>query len=130
MPVHNLHNVGTMEKIDLAGKWNYELDYNDLGEKDSWYSRILSLSNFQLPGTTAENEVGEHLEMELNLTKETVKSLRQKYRDVGAAWYQKTIYIAKQWVGKGIQLFLERVMFESTIRSEEHTSELQSRENL
>ncbi|MFC5465424.1 discoidin domain-containing protein [Lederbergia graminis] len=115
MPVHNLHNVGTMEKIDLAGQWNYELDYNDLGEKESWYSRILSLSNFQLPGTTAENEVGEPLEMELNLTKETVKSLRQKYRYVGAAWYQKKIHIPKQWLGKGVQLFLERVMFQSTI---------------
>lgn len=102
--------------ISLAGEWAYRLDGEDLGIQERWFEEQFSANNkLRLPGSTSENRIGESLELALELNKETVRSLRQHFRFVGVAWYQRDISIPHEWKGKQIELFLERVMFESRI---------------
>ncbi|MEC0232132.1 sugar-binding domain-containing protein [Paenibacillus alba] len=102
--------------INLSGTWIYRLDDEDIGIPERWFEKQFSRDNkIQLPGTTSENRIGEPLELELELSKETVRSLRQHFRFVGAAWYQRDISIPLAWTGKQIELFLERIMHESTV---------------
>lgn len=44
--------------IDLAGRWRFQLDPHDLGEKESWFSTEIGQDEIDLPGTTdlAANE--------------------------------------------------------------------------
>lgn len=104
-----------MNSIDISGLWNYALDADDEGINKEWYKHILNNSGFKLPGTTAENKAGEELVMDAVMNKDTVHSLRQRYKYVGAAWYQRFIEIPKEWDEKKVFLFLERVMFQSKL---------------
>lgn len=106
-------NVSTTLKLD--GFWDYELDYEDKGLSEEWFNRKLSKSNFILPGTTASNCVGEPLEMNAEISRESVRCLRQEFKFVGAAWYQKRVEMPEDWQDKSVFLFLERVMFGSTL---------------
>lgn len=101
--------------LKLNGAWDYQLDYEDIGLFEEWYKQKLSKSNFILPGTTATNSVGELLEIKPELNRESVRCLRQQFKYVGAVWYQKKVEISSEWTGKEIFLFLERVMFGSTL---------------
>lgn len=101
--------------IDLAGQWDFQLDPEDTGFKSKWYMGELANKGFCLPGTTNENKQGEPLKMDPVLAKETVKCLRQKYRYVGAVWYQRSIKIPLEWNEKRIVIFLERVMYQSIL---------------
>lgn len=101
--------------ISIAGAWRYELDLEDVGIKEKWFDKVLKNEGFKLPGTTNENKVGEALNMEPILTKQAVRGLRQRYRYVGAAFYQREINIPEDWTNKNIILFLERIMVESRV---------------
>lgn len=106
-------NISTTLKLD--GFWDYELDYEDKGLSQEWFNRKLNKSNFILPGTTTSNSVGDPLKMRAELNKESVRCLREKFKFLGAAWYQRKVEIPKAWQEKSIFLFLERVMFASTL---------------
>lgn len=101
--------------LKLDGAWDYQLDYEDIGILKEWYKQKLDKSNFILPGTTATNRVGEALEMKSELNRESVRCLRQEFKYVGAAWYQKKVEIPAEWIGKEVFIFLERVIFGSTL---------------
>jgi hypothetical protein len=111
----NNSDMGTYIILRLNGAWDYELDYDDKGLAEEWFNRKLSKANFILPGTTATNHVGEALEMKAELNRESVRCLRQEFKFVGAAWYQRRVEIPSVWTGKEVFLFLERVMFDSTL---------------
>lgn len=112
---NTINDKEATEVINLAGSWNYELDSEDVGISEKWFNNTLKNSGFKLPGTTNENHVGEALNIEPVLTKQAVRCLRQHYRYIGAAWYQREIEIPKDWKDKSITLFLERVMVESRV---------------
>lgn len=101
--------------LDLSGAWSCRLDDEDTGLRDKWFEARIGNGTCSLPGTTSENGLGEKLEADLQMNKESLLSLRQHYRFVGAAWYQREIRIPDQWEGKHVELFLERVMFESRV---------------
>lgn len=101
--------------ISLQGHWYCKLDWNDCGIEEKWYNNEILDTMITLPGTTASNHIGEPLDMDIALTKEAVKHLRQKFKYVGAAWYQKKITLSKEWSNKKINLCLERVMFQSRV---------------
>mgnify|MGYP000995717103 FL=1 len=101
--------------LDLKGIWRYELDEEDQGIKQEWFNRTLSGDGFTVPGTTASNQLGHPVLLEEKLSKETVRCLRENYKYVGACWYQKKFCINKKQQGKRVQLFLERVMLESSV---------------
>jgi len=90
--------------IDLKGNWKVQLDSNHVGIQKNgiWH-------NVNLPGSLAENKLG----------KKTVGSdfgiLTPTHKFIGVAWYQKEIEIPKNFKNKEIILFLERVLWESTV---------------
>ncbi|QIL40293.1 glycoside hydrolase family 2 [Pedobacter sp. HDW13] len=94
--------------ISLAGKWSFELDPDSLGYKENWSEKHLS-SDIQLPGTTDEAGYG-------TVTKGSDYGiLTRAHKYVGAAWYQKKITIPAGWNNKNVNLFLERVLWESKV---------------
>ena len=102
--------------LDVAGRWQYRLDPADVGLEQAWFAETFAgEACLRLPGSTNENGVGEETVLEPGLTKETVRSLRQRHRYVGAVWYQREVRIPAGWHGKLVELFLERVMFESRL---------------
>lgn len=103
--------------IGLDGQWTYSLDPKDVGETEKWYATGLPHREMtlQLPGTLAGNRIGEQTEWDGTLDRESVRSLRQRHRYVGAAWYSCEVDIPDNWAGKHVVIFLERVMFQSTL---------------
>jgi hypothetical protein len=104
--------------IPLDGLWAYALDPEDVGEAEEWYGSS-GLTNqegtLRLPGILAGNGIGEQPEWSGGLTPESVRSLRQRYRYVGAAWYSCEFTVPEKWANKQVTVFLERVMFQSTL---------------
>lgn len=110
----------TVVKYDLSGIWKYELDPEDIGINEGWQNKLLRNKGFKLPGTTNSNEVGEALAMEPVINKDSVRCLRAKYNYVGAAWYQREFYIPMECKNKNVELFLERVIEQSTVWIDEN----------
>ena len=106
--------------INLHGIWNYELDEEDKGISQEWHQRTLTSKGFVIPGTTASNQIGNPVQVEKTLSKEAVRCLREEYKYLGAAWYQTHFCIDKKYEKKRIVLFLERVMFESSVWIDNH----------
>lgn len=90
-----------LEKIDLKGKWQFELDQQMKGIDECYFLRNLK-DEMVLPTTTSEAKKGEY-----NL-EENVGYLTDPYLFEGYAWYAKEIIIPKQYLNKTIKLTLER----------------------
>jgi len=124
------------ETISLAGRWRFQLDPENIGEKESWYNSKLT-GRIKLPGSTAENGFGDDVSIDTRWTGSIIDrswftdEKYEKYRQpgnikipfwltpvkhyVGPAWYQKQIDIPKKWRGKRITLFLERCHWETKV---------------
>ena len=96
--------------LSLAGNWRFEIDRNDVGVKEKWFSRAL-VDNVKLPGSMLENDKGDKVTLQTKWTGSIYDSSwyfnprYAKYRQpdnlkfpfwltpakyyVGAAWYQK-----------------------------------------
>lgn len=94
--------------ISLAGEWNFSLDPQNVGEKESWQGKSFP-DKIALPGTTDQAQYGE----------KTVGSdygiLTRAYKYVGPAWYQREVVIPKELGNKQFELFLDRVLWESKV---------------
>lgn len=105
--------------IDLSGQWKYALDAQDRGEPEGWYhSPGLGSPTpgvLKLPGTLTIHGIGHMQEWSEEMNEETVRSLRQRYSYYGAAWYECELYVPENGPDKHLNLFLERVMFESKL---------------
>ncbi|MCM1182056.1 MAG: beta-glucuronidase [Roseburia sp.] len=80
----------TMKKYDLSGEWRFSLNTPELTD------------TIQLPGTTAQARKGAK-----NHKRET-GFLTERYPFEGRAYYEKTIMLDSEDVGKPMELFLER----------------------
>jgi hypothetical protein len=89
------------ETVSLAGTWNFQLDAEDVGFKEKWYTRKLK-DTVKLPGTTDENHKG-------TLKNEAVTDrLSRVWYWKGPAWYQREVTIPDSWKGKKVSLLFER----------------------
>lgn len=107
-------------RIRLNGSWNYTLDPEDIGETKQWYEHGLPQSKespqtLSLPGTLTSNGIGTPYTWNGKMDKEAIRSLRQRHSYVGAAWYEIEVDVPADWQGKGFGIFLERVMFQSSL---------------
>jgi len=107
-------------RIRLNGSWNYALDPEDVGETEQWYRQGLPKSKkspqtLNLPGTLTSNGIGTPYVWNGEMDKEAIRSLRQRHSYVGAAWYELEIDVPADWQGKSFDVFLERVMFRSSL---------------
>lgn len=103
--------------LNLAGQWLYALDPHDRGEEERWHIHGLPspAGKLEMPGTLSGNGIGEQTEWGSEMSPETVRSLRQRHRYVGVAWYECEIDIPQEWSGKRLIISLERVMLKSTL---------------
>ncbi|WP_145407485.1 sugar-binding domain-containing protein [Paenibacillus xylanexedens] len=103
--------------LQLAGVWKYVLDPEDIGESEQWYDSFVpgSGETVSLPGTLTVNGIGEAEQWGDTMDRESIRSLRQRYRYIGAAWYETEIDIPADCIDRRFFIFLERVMFQSTL---------------
>ena len=118
--------------LDLAGKWRFQLDRNDQGIAEQWFSKTLSES-VQLPGSIQEQGVGEKVTRKTRFAldkptpfffdseyfKKGVDKLVQFKEPtayyLGAAWFQRDIEIPEAADGQVFMLHLERVLWKSQV---------------
>ncbi|WP_145317317.1 sugar-binding domain-containing protein [Paenibacillus xylanexedens] len=103
--------------LQLTGEWKYVLDSQDNGVSAQWYKSFVTQSKdlVTLPGTLTVNGIGDTIEWSDELNRESVRSLRQRHSYVGPAWYEYETHVPAEWIGKRVVLFLERIMFQSTL---------------
>jgi hypothetical protein len=126
----------SQETINLSGTWRFAIDRNDAGIAQKWYALLLE-DYIELPGSMLENRKGDPVTAQTPWTGSLYDSTyyyspaMEKYRQpgnikfpffltpdfhyTGAAWYQTTVTVPKNWNGKTIQLFLERPHIETTV---------------
>ena len=122
--------------ISLAGVWQFKSDSLDEGVSGKWFLKNISES-ISLPGSMTTNGKGDDISVDTKWTGGIVDKSwftdkkYEKYRKpgnikvpfwltpvksyVGPAWYQRTVMIPKDWIGKRIVLFLERCHWETTL---------------
>ncbi|WP_438358370.1 exo-beta-1,4-galactosidase [Bacteroides oleiciplenus] len=128
--------MGAQRTIDLSGDWNFEIDRQDIGEKEKWFNQTLQ-DVIELPGSMPERLKGDDVTVRTQWTGSLYDSsyyynpYMEKYRRegnvklpffltpdkhyVGVAWYQKEINLPKDWKKERIVLVLERPHIESTV---------------
>ena len=95
--------------VSLAGVWRFRLDPQNVGVQQQWYATRLP-GEIRLPGTTDEAKLGLP-----NPAKPTMDGLYRPNLYVGPAWYQRDIEIPASWQGKRLELFVERVHWETRV---------------
>ena len=122
--------------IDLSGKWRFDIDRNDVGIIEKWFSKTLR-DNIYLPGSMAENRKGDDVTLNTQWTASIYDSTfffnprLEKYRQqeklklpfwltpvkyyVGPAWYQKDVIIPADWKNDRVVLYLERPHYETRL---------------
>ena len=122
--------------ISLKGEWQFQTDPEDIGIKQNWYQSKLT-EVISLPGSMRDSNKGDELTVNTKWTGSIYDSSwyfrpeMEKYRQknnlkfpfwltpnkhyVGVAWYQREVEIPSDWEGRGIELFLERPHWETTL---------------
>jgi hypothetical protein len=124
------------QELDLAGRWNYRLDDQEVGEKEKWYNASLD-GNIELPGALRDYNIGDEPTLETDWTGSIYDSswyfnpAMEKYRQQGnikfpfwltpvkhykgMAWFQKEFTVPAEWLGNDVGLFLERPHWQSKV---------------
>jgi hypothetical protein len=76
----------------VSGEWQFLVD------------SVKELAKIKLPGSCEEQGFG------AKSTEKDPNRLTREFRYVGKAWYQETIEVPKEWQGKRLELFLERIL--------------------
>lgn len=101
-------------QIDLSGKWTVKLDSTDIGIAEGWQGKLYDIS-MTLPGTTDDAGLGIPNTLQPELAKPQLLYLTRLNSYVGPAWYSKEIALPKEWKGKDILLYMERVLWDTKV---------------
>lgn len=98
------------QEVDLSGKWGFQTDVMDfwrgsLGLRHSYRLQ----ESIILPGITDDYNIG------YKSPYRHQDRLTRVYEYMGPAWYQREITIPKEWEGKRIFMYFERVHWLSSI---------------
>lgn len=101
-----------MDKINLSGTWQYKLDKNDIGIKESWFEEKFSENTITLPGSTNSNKIGDKLDENCSDTfsKESIAGIKENYTYEGVLWLQKEVSLEKNLLNSSWNLILERTL--------------------
>lgn len=105
--------IEAQNTMDLSGAWMVQLDQNRKGMNHTENLEI------NLPGTLTEADYG------VKTTGSDFGILTPTYKYIGVAWYQREIEIPKEWKDKSIEVFLERVLWESKVFIDEKELSMQ-----
>ncbi|MGB2822135.1 MAG: sugar-binding domain-containing protein, partial [Phycisphaerae bacterium] len=101
------------EWIDLAGKWDFRIDPNNVGEKQKWpsghgeqWGQLVVPRAWERQGITADNRKAPNAPIGGRAGRETTG--RDKPYN-GFAWYRKRVLVPRTWKGKPLRLRLGRV---------------------
>ena len=127
--------------IPLDGFWQFEMDADDAGVRQEWFSRLLN-NRIRLPGILQwQGEPGRNFGNPISIDTPWVLSLydhfwylRDEYKAyaqagkvkvpflsqppnhyLGAAWYQRDIFIQPNLTGRRLALTLERPHWQTTV---------------
>jgi len=122
--------------IDLSGKWQFQMDPEDIGLSEKWFNKNLN-EIVQLPGSMVENGKGYDITLQTEWTGGVRNPEWHKdpnyapYHDdnnirfpywlqpdkkyTGAAWYSKIVTVPKNWLKKEVWLHFERPHWESNV---------------
>ncbi len=126
----------SVDSIHLAGQWQFQIDPDDKGIAEKWFSASLD-DSITLPGSMTVNGKGYEISMETQWTGTIIDSswyFDEKYAAyrkpgnikvpfwlqpdkyyVGSAWYAKAVEIPTEWQNRHIELFLERCHWETRV---------------
>jgi hypothetical protein len=109
--VSSLSGIRAQTSIDLSGEWGFQFDPSDFERsfENSGAHRDPLSDHILLPGTTDSNHKG------LKTSASPINRLSRIYEYSGVAWYQKDVEIPANWGKKSIELFLERVLWISSV---------------
>lgn len=103
------------EKLSLQGTWHVKLDPKDTGLQAAWFHESFT-TPISLPGTLDAAGMGDPSPLRTDeLTRDVLLQLTRKHRYAGAAWYSKEVVIPADWKDKYIELFLERVIWNTRV---------------
>jgi hypothetical protein len=122
--------------MDIQGTWSFELDPQDRGIAEGWFSRELK-ERIELPGALTAQGFGPEVSVETEWTGGIVDRswyddpryaayrqpgnvkvpfwLQPERHYQGAAWYSRKIEIPAQWQGQRVTLFLELPHWETRV---------------
>ncbi len=92
----------------LGGSWRMALDPEKKGAVEGWFRKMPGDRLMTLPGTLDEAGIG-------GPVKPSLYVLTRTHEFIGMAWYQREVEIPESWRGKVVQLWLDRVMWESRL---------------
>lgn len=129
-------NGNSQKFIDLSGEWQFQMDPQDQGIENGWFSNNL-LESIKLPGSMVENGKGYDITFDTQWTGRIYNRdwkndpkfapyidsanvrfpfwLQPEKKYTGAAWYRKEISVPADWEDKTVLLTLERAHWESTV---------------
>jgi hypothetical protein len=132
----NVQTPAVNDRVDLSGRWRFQLDPDDRGLMDHWDRRRLE-QEIALPGVLQAQGFGEDVTIDTRWTGQIVDRAfytapeYAEYRKpghikvpfwlqpdkyyVGPAWYQREIEIPANWHGRRVVLTLERPHWQTTV---------------
>jgi hypothetical protein len=103
------------QHLSLAGDWHVKLDSANVGLQEQWFHQKFS-EKIQLPGTLDDAGIGKANNLSADkMVKDVMISLIRKHTFIGSAWYSKEITIPQNWKDKNIDLYLERVIWNTRV---------------
>ena len=103
-----LQKGGNRLGYPLAGTWKLALDKTKVGVAEKWFEKMPGNATITFPGTLDEAGIGEP-------EKPSVSVLTRTHAYIGMAWYQREVDIPESWKNKTVQMWLDRVMWESRL---------------
>jgi beta-galactosidase len=125
--------------LSLAGDWRFAMDRTDAGVSDSWFSKPLAKpASISLPGILQTQGFGDEITADTKFVAALPRDMRwyllPQYKPytvpgniqvpylsqpvrhyLGVAWYQRDINIPEGWLGKRVELLLERTRWQTDI---------------
>lgn len=95
--------------LSLAGEWRVQLDPDSSGVALRYFDGHDSHSPIQIPGTLDEAGYGTPTQGS------DYGILTRKHKYIGPAWYTRRIEVPRAWENCEIELYLERVMWQSEV---------------
>ncbi len=89
------------ETLSLAGTWAFQLDPENVGVEQEWFTQKLG-DTITLPGSTDEHHKG------IRKDEQCIDRLSRVWYWKGPAWYRRDVTIPESWKGRHITLLLER----------------------
>lgn len=102
-------NETTASRIDLAGAWFARVDPDGAGEPAVRVGEKFSDRQVTLPGAMDTHK------LVAPATEGSLQGFGAAYPYEGCVWYRREIGIPADWLGKRVELFLERCQWESAV---------------